>query len=315
MVSSFNVSYIIGSSPMPYIESLRVFVRVVERGSITAGGRDLRLTPAVASNRIKELEQRLDVRLFNRTTRKLSPTEVGHAFYEHAVRVLKSVDDAEAAVSGFSDSPRGAINVTAPLGIGKRLIAPLIPRFVDRYPNVSIRLRLSDRKVDLLDDGMDMAFQVGRPPDSSIKLRKVADCPRVLCAAPAYLKRMGAPKSPKDLLSHSCLLLRYPRSPEYFWTLGAQSGEIKLDVAGSYDSDDGDVLTGWALDGRGIVNKPRFEIADYIQTGALVELLKDTPPLPSIFGCLYPHRKLQDSKVRLFIDFAIEQLRKDLAET
>lgn len=314
MVSYFNVSYIIGLSPMPYIESLRVFVRVVERGSITAGGRDLRLTPAVASNRIKELERRLDVRLFNRTTRKLSPTEVGHAFYEHAVQVLKSVEDAEAAISGFSDNPRGAINVTAPLGVGKRFIAPLIPPFVERYPNVSIRLRLSDRKVDLFDDGMDVVFLVGRPPESSMKLRKIADCPRVLCATQGYLKERGVPQTPNDLLSHTCLLLRYPRSPEYFWTLEVNGAALKLDVAGSFDSDDGDVLTGWALDGHGIVNKPRFEVNDYIQAGTLVEILTDTPPQPSVFGCLYPHRKLQDSKVRLFIDFAIEQVREGLAQ-
>ena len=147
---------------MPYIESLRVFVRVVERGSITAGGRDLRLTPAVASNRIKELEQRLDVRLFNRTTRKLSPTAVGREFYAHALKVLKTLDDAEAAISGFSNQPRGAIDVAAPLGVGKHYIAPLVPRFVDAYPNVSIRLRLSDRKVDVLTDGIDVAFEIGR---------------------------------------------------------------------------------------------------------------------------------------------------------
>ncbi|MFD2740058.1 LysR family transcriptional regulator [Sulfitobacter aestuarii] len=297
---------------MPYIESLRVFVRVVERGSITAGGRDLRLTPAVASNRIKELEQRLDVRLFNRTTRKLSPTDVGQAFYEHARNVLQSLEDAEAAISGYSDRPRGAVRVTAPLGVGKRFIAPLIPQFVEQYPDVSVRLRLSDRKVDILDDGMDAAFIVGRPADSNLKLRKIIDCPRVLCAAPAYLERRGTPETAAALARHNCLLLRYPRSPEYFWTLAGAEGPLKLEVSGSYDSDDGDVLTGWALDGRGIVNKPRFDIADHLDSGALVEILPETPPLPSVFGCLYPHRRLQDSKVRLFIDFIVEHTRRAL---
>ena len=293
---------------MPYLESLRVFVRTVELGSITAGGRDLRLTPAVASNRIKELERRLSVRLFNRTTRKLSPTEMGIVFYDHARKVVQSLEDAEAAISGFSDQPRGAIRVTAPLGIGKRIIAPLIPRFVDAYPEVSVRLRLSDRKVDILEDGLDVAFFIGRPPDSNLRLRKIMDTPRLLCATPGYLARRGVPATPDDLKSHNCLLLRYPRSPEYFWTLATAEGELKMDVSGSYDSDDSDVLTAWALDGRGIVNKPRFDIARHLSDGTLVEVLPETPPLPSMFGCLYPHRRLQDSKVRLFIEFVAERI-------
>lgn len=298
---------------MPYLESLRVFVRVMELGSITAGGRDLRLTPAVASNRIKELERRLDVRLFNRTTRKLTPTEVGQAFYDHARQVVGSIEDAEAAISSYSDNPRGAIRVAAPLGVGKRVIAPLVPLFVENYPEISVRLRLSDRKIDILEDRLDVAFFVGRPPDSNLKLRKIMDCPRVLCAAPAYLERRGMPKTPADLLSHDCLLLRYPHSPEWFWTLDVGGKTVNLEVSGSYDTDDGDVLTAWAVEGRGIVNKPRFDIADHLASGALVAILANTPPLTSTFGCLYPHRRLQDYKVRLFIDFVLEKSKRRLA--
>ena len=298
--------------PLPYIESLKVFIRVVELGSITSGGRDLRLTPAVASKRIKELEKHLDVRLFNRTTRKLSPTEVGRTFYEHAKTVVQSIDDAEAAISGFSQSPRGVIQVTAPLGVGKRLVAPLIPEFVDQYPDVTVRLRLSDRKVDLLEDRLDVAFFVGRPPDSNLKLRKIMDTPRVLCAAPSYLEERGVPQIPDDLKRHNCLLLRYPRSPEWFWTLQTSEGSKRLDVTGSYDSDDGDVLTGWACDGRGIINKPRFDVADQLASGVLVEVLPETPPEPAVLGCLYPHRRYQDVKVRLLIDFLLKRCREEL---
>jgi len=297
---------------MPYLESLRVFVRVVELGSITAGGRDLRLTPAVASNRIKELERRLDVRLFNRTTRKLSPTEVGHAFYDHAREVVQKLEDAEAAISDYSRSPHGTVQVTAPLGVGKRLIGPLIPEFVDSYPEVSVRLRLSDRKVDLLEDGLDVALFIGQPPDSNLKLRKIIDTPRTLCAAPAYLEKHGVPRHPDDLRRHSCLLLRYPRSPEWYWILSTSEGPKRMDVSGSYDSDDGDVLTGWARAGRGIVNKPRFDVLEYLRNGELVEVLTDTPPVPAMFGCLYPHRRLQDNKVRLFIDFILTRCRERL---
>ena len=290
---------------MSHIESLRVFVRVVELGSITSGGRDLRLTPAVASKRIKELENRLGVRLFNRTTRSITPTEAGETFYDDARRVLAALDLAEARVSNFSDSPRGAIRVTAPLGVGRRIVAPFVPDFCQTYPEIEVRMRLSDRRVDILADGQDLAFFVGALQDSNLKLRKLADCARTLCAAPDYLARAGTPKQPRDLLNqnHNCLLLRYPRSPEYFWTLETPDGPQKLEVRGRFDADDGDVLTDWALAGHGIANKPRFEIQPFLASGALVEVLPTTPPVPSVFGCLYPHKKLQDPKVRLFLEF------------
>ncbi len=301
---------------MPYMESLRVFVRVVELGSITAGGRDLRLTPAVASNRVKELENRLGVRLFNRTTRTLTPTEVGKVFYDHARKVVETLEAAEAVVSGFSDNPRGVISVTAPLGIGRRMIAPLVPRFVEQYPDIEIRLRLSDRKVDILGDGLDVAFFLGQLQDSNLKFRKIAECERVLCAAPEYLEEFGTPTAAQDLLGskHNCLLLRYPRSPEYFWMLGTPEGSQKFEVSGKFDADDGDVLTSWALDGRGIANKPRFEVAAYLAEGRLVEVLPEARPMSASFGVLYPHKKLQDPKVRLFIDFAIAEVRAQLAD-
>lgn len=292
---------------MSYLESLRVFTRVVELGSITSGGRDLRLTPAVASKRIKELEKHLGVRLFNRTTRSLTPTEVGKVFYDYAVKALESIEDAEAAVASFSDTPRGVIRVTAPLGAGRRIIAPLVPRFVEKFPATEVHMRLSDRKVDILSDGLDVAFFIGTPQDSNLKLRKIADCPRVLCAAPDYLEKHGTPATPDDLLTdeHNCLLLRYPRSPEYYWVLQTPAGPRKLQVSGKMDADHGDVLTDWALSGYGIVNKPRFDVAQHLESGRLVEILKDTPPPPTIFGCLYPHRRLQDPKIRHFVDFVI----------
>jgi DNA-binding transcriptional LysR family regulator len=136
----------------------------------------------------------------------------------------------------------------------------------------------------------------------------------VLCAAPEYLTRHGMPQHPQDLLDqgHNCLLLRFPRSPEYFWMLDTPDGPLKLEVGGRYDADEGDVLLGWALDGRGIVNKPRFEVAAHLDSGALVEVLSATPPQPSVFGCLYPHRKLQDPKVQRFIDFMVRHCKASM---
>ncbi|QEU08877.1 LysR family transcriptional regulator [Paracoccus yeei] len=295
---------------MPYLESLRVFVRVIELGSITAGGRDLRMSPAVASNRIKDLETRFGVRLLNRTTRKLVPTEVGRAFYDSARRVIETLDEAEAVVSGFSGNPHGALRVTAPLGLGRRLIAPLVPRFCDEYPGVEIRLRLSDRNVDIIADGIDLAFFLGEPQDSALKWRRIAECRRVLVATPDYLERHGAPAQPDDLVKHNCLLLRYPRSPEYYWVLQTPEGPQKLLVNGHFDADDGDVLTDWALEGRGIANRPHYEVVEHLGSGRLVEILPECPPLAAQFGVLTPHRRLQDPKVRLFADFIARETRR-----
>lgn len=301
---------------MPYLDSMRVFVRVVELGSITAAGRDQRLTPAVASNRIKELESRLGVRLFNRTTRKLTPTEIGRVYYDYAVKAIEAVDEAEVAVASFAQKPRGAIRVMAPLGLGRRIVGPLIPEFNRQYPEIEVRLRLSDRRVDIVEESVDVAFALGYLRDSNLKLRKITECRRVLCAAPDYLETHGMPQRPEDLIlsGHRCLLLRFPGSPEYFWVLETEEGPKKFNVAGPYDADDGDMLTEWALAGWGIANKPVFEIAHHLRAGRLVPLLEATPPPPSMFGCLYPHRRLLDPKVRLFIDFMAGRCQQKVAE-
>lgn len=295
---------------MSYLESLRVFVRVVELRSITAGGRDLRLSPAVASNRIKDLENRFGVRLLNRTTRKLTPTEIGRAFYDHARRVIDTLDEAEAMVSSFSGKPQGVIRLTAPLGLGRRLIAPLIPPFCDANPGVDFRLRLSDRNVNIVEDAIDLAFFLGEPADSALKWRKIADAPRVLVASPEYLAEHGTPRKPEELADHNCLLLRYPRSPEYFWVLQTDQGQQKMMINGRYDTDDGDVLRSWALGGHGIANRPLYEVSEDLASGRLIKILPEAPPLPAQFGCLTPHRRLQDPKVRMFADFAVRELKK-----
>lgn len=301
---------------MAYLDNVAVFVRVVELGNLSAAGRDMRISPAVASNRIKELEKHLGVRLFNRTTRQLMPTEHGRVFYEGARRILDTVDEAEAAVSALSGQPRGSIRVTAPLGLGRRLIASGIPEFHDRYPGIEVRLRLSDHNVDIMKEGIDVAFRLGLLEDSSLRMRGVMECERVLAAAPAYLAARGEPTAPHDLVNrkHDCLLLRYPGAKDNIWTLKSPSGLTRIDVHGPFDSDDGDVITGWALSGRGIVNKPRFEIEPYLRDGRLKVVLADHPPVPVQLAAVYPHRKFQDPKVRLLLDFMAERCQRMIRE-
>ncbi|MCA1244088.1 LysR family transcriptional regulator [Stappia stellulata] len=290
---------------MSYVNNLKVFVRVVELGSMSAAARDRRVSPAVVSSRIGELEKHLGVRLFNRTTRKLQPTEHGAIFYKGAVKILDTIEEAEAAVADVARNPRGSIFVAAPLGIGRRLIAPLIPEFKAAYPAVDVRLRLSDRKLDVMGEGLDIAFVLGTPQDSALRMRPVFECERVLCAAPSYLAEHGVPQSGRDLVDgrHSCLLLRFPGANEFQWTLTGPEEPLRYEVAGPFESDDGDVLTDWALAGCGIVNKPLFEVIDHLRSGALVPVCTATPPPPVQLACLYPHKRFQDPKIRLFIDF------------
>jgi DNA-binding transcriptional LysR family regulator len=301
---------------MSYVNNLRTFVRVYELGSMSAAGRDQRISAAVASARIAELERHLGVRLFNRTTRTLQPTEHGRIFYDGAVRILDTIAEAEAAVADVTLRPRGSIHVAAPLGMGKRLIAPLIPAFNDLYPEIDVRLRLSDRRLDITAEGLDLAFILGVLEDSALRVRPIADCRRVLAAAPAYVERRGMPRTGQDLVDahHDCLLLRYPGAREFVWTLQTPDGPRRFEVRGSFETDDGDVLTGWALTGRGIILKPVFEIAEHLATGALVPVAEATPPLDVPLACLYPHKRLQDPKSRLFIDFAVAACKKALAE-
>ncbi|WP_367717980.1 LysR family transcriptional regulator [Nitratireductor sp. GISD-1A_MAKvit] len=302
---------------MAYLDNIAVFVRVVELGNLSSAGRDMRLSPAVASNRVKELEKHLGVRLFNRTTRQLTPTEQGRVFYEGARKVLEAVAEAEASVADLSGQPRGTIRVTAPLGIGKRLIASGIPEFRDRYPEIEVRLRLSDHEVDMMREGIDVAFKLGILENSSFRMRGIMDCARVLAAAPEYLRRRGEPTTPEALIEdrHDCLMLRFPGAREHFWVLQTPEGARKFEVGGPFDSDDGDVITDWALAGRGIVNKPRFEIEPFLRDGRLKVVLPDTPPVPVKLAALYPHKKFQDPKVRLLVDFMASRCQKMIGET
>lgn len=297
---------------MAYLDSLRVFVRAYELGSMSAAGRDQRVSAAVVSARIAELERRLDARLFNRTTRQLQPTEHGRIFYAGAVKILETVAEAEAAVADVTMNPRGVLHVAAPLGLGRRLIAPAVPEFKRRWPEIDVRLRLSDRRVDLMGEGLDVAFFLGRPEDSALRQRLVQDCERVLAAAPAYIARRGAPRTGQELIDHrhDCLMLRFPGAAEIGWLLEDETGEERrFDVTGPFDTDDGDVLLDWALAGHGIVNKPLFEIAEHLAAGRLIRVAEATPPAPIRLVCLTPHKKHQDAKSRLFIDFMTTHCR------
>ena len=301
---------------MAYLDNIRTFVRVFELGNMSSAARDMRISAAVASARISQLEEHLGVRLFQRTTRMLNPTEQGSIFYPGARKILDAVEEAEAEVNAITLVPRGILHVSAPLGVGRRLIAPQTAAFRAEYPLIKIRLRLSDRKIDLAMEGLDVAFFLGIPEDSSLRIRKIADCQRVLCAAPSYLAERGSPDSIEELRNkHDCLNLRFPGAPEFQWPLQTKDGVKRIEVSGPFECDDGDILTDWALQGHGIIMKPLFEVEEHIAQGRLVPVLTHQPPVPIQMACLYSHRRKQDPKARLFIDFMVARMARSLNET
>ena len=302
---------------MSYIDNIRTFVRVYELGSMSAAGRDLRVSPAVTSSRISQLEEHLGVRLFQRTTRSLTPTEQGQSFYRGAIEILEAIETAEAQIVNITENLRGSLYVAAPLGVGRRLIAPQVPDFLAQYPEVNVRLRLTDRKVDLTTEGLDLAFFLGQPEDSNLRIRKIADVERVLCASPEYVAKRGMPVSGEALVSdnHECLSLRFPGATEFQWRLNTPTGPKRFRVSGRYESDDGDVLTDWALAGHGVAMKPIFEIADHLRDGRLVPVATQTPPEPIQMACLFTHRRRQDPKTRLFMEFMVDRIAATIKAT
>lgn len=294
---------------MSDFEDIQIFVRVAELGNLSAAGRELRHSAAVVSNRIARLEERLGVRLLNRTTRRVNLTTEGDVYYRHCLRILAEMQEAENAIANQKNTTRGPVTLTCPMAFGNKYVAPIIPKFVAKNPDVQVRLHLSDRLLDLLQDKVDLAIRIAELKESSLIVRKLAANKRMLVASPAYLKRHGIPKVPGDLLHHNCLLLRFPGSRQYQWTLhgGEADGPVTLSVSGSMDSDNGEVLTRWCLDGHGIALKSHWEVGEHIRNGQLQVVLPDyTPPSHAVYA-LYPENRYLPTRVRAFVDFLVSE--------
>lgn len=288
---------------MTDVSDWAVFVRVADLKSLSAAGRDLRLSPAVISNRVAKLEKQLGVRLLNRTTRRVNLTEEGQIFYEHSMRILHEIELIETTIGPRSGKPRGPITVTAPCGFGRLHVAPFMPRFVELYPDVQVRLHLTDRLTDVIQAGTDVAIRIASLRAHSFIAKKLAGNRRAIVAAPAYLERHGTPQAPDDLLEHNCLLLRFPGSQQYQWTLEGPDGSVTLPVAGNLDSDNGEALLEWCRSGAGLALKSMWEVAADLREGRLTVVLPDWRPPGHAISAIYPHSRLMPPRVRTFIDY------------
>jgi len=290
-------------------DDLLLFVRVAELRSLTAAGRDLRLTPAVVSSRLIRLEKKLGMRLLNRTTRQVDLTPDGHQFLKHSLDILEAVDQAQSAIALSRDSPAGALKVSAPVSFARLHLAPMAAEFTKRHPQVQLQLVASDRFDDFFHEQIDLLIRVAELKDSNMVARRLATSRRVFCASPDYLAQAGVPKIPEDLAAHNCLLLRFPGSQQWRWTLVHPSGRHEtLSLSGAMDSDNSDILTGWCLSGQGIAMKDVWEVGPYLSDGRLVEVLPDYPPVSYPITALYPHSQYLPPRVRQFVDFLVAHL-------
>jgi DNA-binding transcriptional LysR family regulator len=285
---------------------LAIFAAVVEEKSFSAAAKQLGMSKSAVSKQVGKLEDRLGARLLNRTTRRLSLTEVGSTFYEHCARILEEADAAEAAVTLMHDRPRGTLRINAPVSFGILHLAPAICDFLEENQEITIDMTLDDRFVDLVEEGYDVAVRIGDLKDSSLIARNLAPCRFVVCATPAYLERHGTPTVPQDLTGHNCLIYTYRNEPEWCFT-DASGDRITVKLNGSFHANNGDALRAAALEGLGILGSPTFIIGDDLRNGRLVPILTEFTFRSATVNAVYPHRRHLSPKVRVFVDFVAQR--------
>jgi DNA-binding transcriptional LysR family regulator len=295
---------------MDRLDSMAVFARVVESGSLSAAARTLGVSLASVSRQLAALEEKLGARLLSRTTRRLSLTEGGRAYYARCKRILGDVEEAEAEVSQFQASPSGRIVVSASMLFGSIFLAPVLSGFLDRYPRVSLELPLTDRFVNLVEEGIDLAVRVGGLADSSLVARRIGVFRRVVCAAPRYLKRRGVPREPAEVARHDCLIFSMLAEADR-WRFSRDGRDIAVPVEGRLRSNSQEVLLRAALDSAGIMLAPSWLVRDHVAKGRLRVVLQEFEPEPTPIHILYPHARLLSAKVRALIDYLAGQWREE----
>ncbi len=288
---------------MDRLKQIESFVAVATKGSLTAAANAEGVAPAVIGRRIDALESRLGVKLLVRTTRKITLTHEGSAFLEDCQRLLSDIANAEASVSAGGVKASGYLKITAPAGFGRRHVAPLVPKFMALHPDVNVSLNLSDRVVDIVNEGYDCAVRVGDLPDSSLVSVRLADNRRLCVATPAYLKRAGTPKHPNDLARHECLTLSSDASQTRGWAFLVDGAVTHLRPSGRIDCSDGQVLHDWCTAGLGLAWRSTWEVEHEIAKGQLVSVLDDFAAPPNGIFAVFPHAKHLPLRVRLWIDF------------
>ena len=291
---------------MDILSGMVVFAKVGEKQSFTAAARDLKLSKSAVSKQIQRLEERLGVRLLNRTTRRLHLTESGQAFYERARRVVEEAEQAEQAVSMMHGQPRGTLRINAPMSFGLLHLAPCLPDFMRRYPDLDFDISYNDRQVDLIDDGFDIGIRIASLNDSSYIARRLSPARLAVVATPAYWDRHGRPQYPEDLAQHECLIYEKNRDTG-FWPFQRNGEDIRIPVSGRMRADNGEALLDLALAGLGAYMCPTFISGQHIISGKLEQVLAEFEPNDISIYAIWPHNRHLSAKVRAFVDFLVER--------
>jgi DNA-binding transcriptional LysR family regulator len=304
------------------LTGLAVFAKVVDAGSFSAAARHFGMSPAMVTAHVQTLEDRLGVRLLNRTTRRVSATEVGQNFYERCLRILSELEEAEGVAGESQSAPRGLLRVTAPVSFGTRQLAPVIADYLVSYPDVSIELSLDDPYLDLVEKRFDLAIRLGQLADSSLIARKLCTLTTVLCASPGYLEKNGAPRTPRDLIGHNCLVYTYAAAQGVWNFVGQDGKKDVVRISGRFLANSGDVLMALVLKGGGVALAPDYLAEDDLKAGRLIRVLPEYATPETAVQAVYPHGRHLSAKTRTFIDFLASrfagshQIKRDsVAET
>ncbi|MGO9422397.1 LysR substrate-binding domain-containing protein [Roseiarcus sp.] len=292
---------------MDQLAALRAFVAVAEAQSFSNAARALRIAKSAVSRQVSDLETDLGARLLHRTTRSLSLTEAGRAYFERATRILADLDDANRAVGELQAAPRGRLRISAPMSFGFLHLMPALSDFMARYPDVVVDLAMNDRFVDLVNEGFDVAIRIASLPDSSLIARRLAPARRVICASPSYLSAHGAPRSPNDLKTHVCLFNSNLPSAREWRFVSPDGAPLPVTVNGRLSVNNGDALRVAALRGQGLANLPTFIVGADLQSGALATVLDSFVAQDLSISAVYPHSRHLSPTVRALIDFLVER--------
>jgi DNA-binding transcriptional LysR family regulator len=303
-----RISFCISLKVMDRIEDIRLFLRVLDLGSISAAARTLDLSAAVASQRLKRLEEALGVRLLQRSTRQLKVTPEGAALAERGRPLIEDLEALTSDLRQSAEDVSGTLRVTLPAAFGRQYISPLMPEFLARHPRLRLSIDLSDAMLDLVAEGFDLGLRIGTLEDSSLIAKRLTDNRRVLCASPDYLERRGAPETPGDLEQHDCLLMVGAKGPRDRWTLLSPDGsETTIRVRGPFESNMGEVVRDAVLAGLGISLHSTWHVCDDLKAGRLKVVLPDYRIPDSGIYAVMPQRRLMLPRVRAFIDFVVEK--------
>ncbi len=297
---------------MAVFGAIPIFVAVIENGGFSAAARVLGISKSAVSKRVNQLEHHLGVRLLHRTTRKLSLTEAGTRYFEHAAQALMAANKAEDAVTELQGEPQGKLKVSCPMSFGRLHVAPLIPKLMKRYPKLKVELIMDDRTVDLIAEGLDVAIRSssGGLPDSSLVARKLAPLRQAICASPAYIEEHGAPTVPTELVDHNCILFSYSRDANE-WTLVKGETRETVAISGDYRVNNSEAIIEALREGIGIGRLPTFVAGPDLKSGRLIKVLETYEIPDHTFYAVFPEREYLPAKVRAFLEFAIEYFGGD----